>query len=230
MQRWTLAALVLLLLASSTLGAPPGPPQERDFTLVAMAGGYNGSAPGPLLDVNVGDRIVLTLVNQLDHPVSFHVHGMALSSAMDGIGSHAGTNLVDSTAPPGGSFTYRFRAPYAGLWHYHDHAMVAESASAGYYGTIVVRNGGELRPATAVDAHLLDNKCPGVPATAKAPFELDITALGNELWSVGMTGGLTKTIGPALSARYAASTPGTYTWSAVGYYFGEACGGTVLVT
>lgn len=230
MKRLTVLPLCILLLATSTLGAPPGPPTHRSFTLVAMAGGYNGSAPGPLLDVNLDDDIALTLENRLDRPVSFHVHGMALSSAMDGVSAHPGTNLTDSTVPAGGSFTYHFRAPYVGLWHYHDHALIAETANAGFYGTIVVRSGAEVRPATAVDAHLLDTKCPPVPTTAKAPFELDITALGNELWTVGMTGSTSKTLGPALSARFVAEAPGTYAWTAKGTYFGGSCGGTVVLT
>lgn len=232
MSRLALVLALLLALAGSavTLGSPPGAPQERGFTLVAMAGGYNGSAPGPLLDVDVGDTVVVTLVNELAQNVSFHVHGMAIAEAMDGTSAHAGTQLVDSTAPPGGSFTYRFRAPYAGVWHYHDHAGMGESASGGFFGTIVVRAPGEARPASATDVHLLDGKCPTVPASVAGPAELDVTALGNDVWTASVGGAAARTLGPATSARFTEATPGTYAYSFTSLYWGEDCHGSVTVS
>jgi FtsP/CotA-like multicopper oxidase with cupredoxin domain len=226
-----LAFALALTCSGVGLGAPPGQAQERDFLLVAEPGGYNGSAPGPLLDVVVGDVLVVTLVNEMARPVSFHTHGMALAEAMDGVPAHSGTQMVDSTAPPGGSFTYRLRAPYPGVWNYHDHALGTDASEAdGFYGTIVVRAAGEERPATAIDVHLVDGSCPILPSTARAPFELDVTALGNDIWTFNATGGAAATLGPAISARFTGPTPGAYAWSATSRYFGASCGGTVVAS
>lgn len=213
-------ALVALLLAatSSTLGAPPGPAQERvvslDVTAVQCPHGdgvclaYGGTVPGPMLDVNLGDRVVLTLVNRipetvwaLDAPaalkarlanasVSFHVHGTALPASSDGIAPHEGTQLVASFAPPGGSHTYRFRAAFVGTWHYHDHVLGldgSEGAARGLYGGLVVRSGAEPRADHVLDLHLLDegpNGGRGLDATVAAneSFELVVVGLQNLFW------------------------------------------------
>lgn len=219
-----LAALVLVGLAAAaypTLGAPPGVPQERAFTLEVTAVpcpqqddgvclAYNGQVPGPTLDINVGDTLVITLVNRIPEtigaitddaalvtrlsaaPVSWHVHGTAVPNEMDGIDAHAGTNLVRSVAEPSQTFTYRTRAAFAGAWHYHDHVLGfdgAEGVDRGLYGGLLVRNGAELRPDATLDLHLLDegaNGGRGADATVAAgsSFEILVVGLENILWTV----------------------------------------------
>lgn len=257
MRRHAFLAVGALLLTSVALGAPPGPPVVREVTLTALSAacpggatgtcyGYNGTVPGSVIDINVGDEVQLTLVNRLPEAVSFHVHGMVLGVASDGLPPHAGANFPDSSVAPGASFTYTFKAAYAGLWHYHDHAMGADGAAgvrAGLFGTIVVRSGGDARPATVVDLHLLD---PAAPASAKrlvahasagAPFELDATALGNDIWTLDATDPAGAalapqvTLGPALSHGYlvGAAAPGTYTWTARAAYSGALVTAEVIV-
>lgn len=263
-----LAALVALLAlaawASPSLGAPPGPPQERAFTLEVTAAScphktqgewlclaYNGQIPGPSLDVNLGDTVQVTLVNRIADTVgatnasaatkarlagaavSWHVHGTAVPAEMDGIDSHAGTNLVRSVAEPGGSFTYRTRAAFAGAWHYHDHVLGfdgAEGAARGLYGGLLVRNGAELRPDHTLDLHLLDAGANGgrglhatLAADADPSFELLVVGLGNIVWNVELrdpAGALVADtrIGPGMSERIlvADAQVGAYTWRAVG--------------
>lgn len=265
--------LVALLLAgtSSTLGAPPGPPQERAFTLdvtalpcphgdgVCLA--YGGTVPGPTLDINLGDRVALTLVNRipetvaaLDAPaelkarlaaasVSFHVHGTSLPLSSDGVDAHEGTQLVASVAPPGGSYTYRFRAAFAGTWHYHDHVLGldgAEGAARGLYGGLVVRGGAEPRADRLLDLHLLDdgpNGGRGLDATSPAggSFEIVVVGLQNLFWDVelrdpeGARVGA-ATVGPGMSERLRVDVaqPGAYTWTATWGF--EPHAGTVVVS
>lgn len=219
-----LAALVLVGLAAAaypTLGAPPGVPQERAFTLEVTAVpcadqgdgvclAYNGQIPGPTLDVNLGDTLVITLVNRIPEtigaltddaalvarlsaaPVSWHVHGTAVPNDMDGIDAHEGTNLVRSVAEPSRSFTYRTRAAFAGAWHYHDHVMGfdgAEGVERGLYGGLLVRSGAELRPDHVLDLHLLDEGANGGhdanwTVEAGSSFELLVVGLENIFWTV----------------------------------------------
>lgn len=232
-----LLTLGVLAVASTSWGAPPAAPQTRAFTLVAepipcapvfeadgVCLGYNGLIPGPTLDVNLGDTLVITLVNHYTRPVSWHVHGTVLAADMDGIAAHPGTGLVESVAQPGGSFTYTVRAGYAGAWHYHDHVLGhdgSEGARRGLYGGLIVRNGAEQRHEAVYDVHLLDagaNGKHGLNVTTNATsFEVLVAGLGNFIRTVSLrdpTGATIDSarIGPGMSDRLQANAtiPGVY--------------------
>ncbi len=49
------------------------------------AWGFNGSVPGPTIQVNEGDRVRLNVVNRLPEPSSMHWHGLEIPNEMDGI-------------------------------------------------------------------------------------------------------------------------------------------------
>ena len=40
--------------------------------------GYNGSLPGPLMEINQGDRIRVIVTNDLPEPTNFHMHGFEM--------------------------------------------------------------------------------------------------------------------------------------------------------
>lgn len=228
-----LLTLVALAFASTSLGAPPAPPQTRAFTLVVdplpcpedatrTCLGYNGIVPGPFLDVNLGDTLVITLVNHHTAPVSWHVHGTALGSDMDGVAAHPGTKLIDSAAPAGGSFTYTVRAAFAGTWHYHDHVLGldgGEGVAKGLYGMLVVRAAGEARPDVTLDAHLLDSSKRQNNGTAAVgdDVQIAVAGLGSLVLPVELRGPTNAKIGsvpmgPGLSAslRFTPTAPGSY--------------------
>ncbi|MGH9610858.1 MAG: multicopper oxidase domain-containing protein, partial [Bryobacteraceae bacterium] len=46
--------------------------------------GYNGSAPGPTIQVNQGDRVRIVFDNHLPEPTSMHWHGFEIPNDMDG--------------------------------------------------------------------------------------------------------------------------------------------------
>ena len=98
---------------------------------------FNGQVPGPVLAADVGDVLEVRLTNRLPEPTVVHWHGLRLPAPMDG------TDMVQETVAPGGSFTYRFRLPDAGTFWYHSHHDETVQMERGLYGAIVVRGPGE---------------------------------------------------------------------------------------
>ncbi len=89
---------------------------------------YDGTAPGPVLHGRVGDRFVITLVNDgtTGHSLDFHAGALAPDGPM-------------RTLPPGGSLTYRFTATRSGIWMYHCASMPMSAHIAnGLFGTVVI--------------------------------------------------------------------------------------------
>ena len=97
---------------------------------------YNGGIPGPLIRVHVGDRLIVHFVNHLPQPTTVHWHGLRLPIQMDGV--------PDVSQPPvaaeGGTFTYDFVVPDAGLYWYHPHVMSAAQVGFGLYGALLVED------------------------------------------------------------------------------------------
>jgi bilirubin oxidase len=96
---------------------------------------YNGSLPGPLIDVMEGDTVEITLHNQLSQPTSIHWHGLPVPPSQDG-------NPQQAIAP-GQRITYRFTLPEGSAgtywYHPHPHEFTAEQASRGLAGGFIVR-------------------------------------------------------------------------------------------
>jgi nitrite reductase (NO-forming) len=89
---------------------------------------FNGTAPGPVLRGRVGDRFVITLVNDgtMGHSIDFHAGVRAPDEVM-------------RTIPPGESLTYRFTATRAGVWMYHCSTMPMTAHIAnGLFGAVVI--------------------------------------------------------------------------------------------
>jgi nitrite reductase (NO-forming) len=89
---------------------------------------FNGTAPGPVLHGRVGDRFVITLVNDgtMGHSIDFHAGVRAPDRVM-------------RTIPPGESLTYRFTADRAGVWMYHCSTMPMTAHIAnGLFGAVVI--------------------------------------------------------------------------------------------
>lgn len=127
-------------------------PKLHQLTLVAKKAAdgsltYNGTVPGPTIEIYEGDKVELTLVNELDVPVSVHVHGVHYNIDSDG------TRMTGSFAPPGGKYLYRWTAApgTAGYWHYHDHVVGpgmdgVRGIEQGLYGALIVRKPGDRLP------------------------------------------------------------------------------------
>jgi FtsP/CotA-like multicopper oxidase with cupredoxin domain len=96
---------------------------------------YNGGIPGPLIRVRVGDRLIVHFSNTLPKPTTVHWHGLRIPIQMDGVPGHSQPEV-----PPGGSFTYDFVVPDAGLYWYHPHVMSAAQVGFGLYGALLVED------------------------------------------------------------------------------------------
>lgn len=82
---------------------------------------YNGEIPGPILKVNVGDKVRIILKNELPESTTLHLHGVRVPNAMDGVDPYTQDPIT-----PGGSFNYEFTAlePSVGMYHSHHNAQV----------------------------------------------------------------------------------------------------------
>lgn len=95
--------------------------------------GYNGGAPGPVIRVRQGERVIRRFVNELPQPSSVHWHGIRLRNAMDGV-----AGLTQPPVAPKDAFLYDFRAPDAGTYWYHPHNRSWEQLARGLYGALIV--------------------------------------------------------------------------------------------
>jgi FtsP/CotA-like multicopper oxidase with cupredoxin domain len=95
--------------------------------------GFNRQVPGPTIEADVGDTLVVELANALPEPTSIHWHGLRVPAEMDG------TQLVQQPIQPGETFEYRFVLPDAGTFWYHPHMNETVQLEKGLYGALVVR-------------------------------------------------------------------------------------------
>ena len=95
--------------------------------------GYNGSTPGPLIEVVEGDRVRIYVTNKLPEATSVHWHGVFLPSGMDGV-----AGLTQPAIEPGATFKYEFTFGRAGTFMYHPHFDEMTQIALGMIGMIVV--------------------------------------------------------------------------------------------
>jgi hypothetical protein len=83
--------------------------------------GFNGSAPGPTIQITQGDRVRIIVDNHLPEPTSMHWHGFEVPHAMDG-----GPGISQDPIAPGGRFVYEFTLNQTGTYFYHSHMAMQE--------------------------------------------------------------------------------------------------------
>ncbi|MCB9384935.1 MAG: copper oxidase [Bryobacterales bacterium] len=83
--------------------------------------GFNGSMPGPTIEVNQGDRVRIVFENKLPEISAVHWHGLEVPIAMDGV-----PGISMDPVPPGGTFTYEFTVHQHGSFFYHSHMPMQE--------------------------------------------------------------------------------------------------------
>ena len=97
------------------------------------AWGFNNQVPGPALEAQVGDTLVVRVFNKLSEATTIHWHGLCLPASMDG------TDAVQRPIAPGETFEYRFEVPQAGTFWYHSHSNETIQMERGMYGSLVVK-------------------------------------------------------------------------------------------
>jgi FtsP/CotA-like multicopper oxidase with cupredoxin domain len=85
------------------------------------AWGYNGSCPGPTIQVNQGDRVRIIFENALPESTSLHWHGLEVPIEQDGV-----PWISQKPVPPGGTYTYEFTVHQEGTFFYHAHSAMQE--------------------------------------------------------------------------------------------------------
>ncbi|MCU1259587.1 MAG: putative multicopper oxidase [Bryobacterales bacterium] len=83
--------------------------------------GFNGSAPGPTIQANEGDRIRIVFDNHLPEPTGIHWHGLELPIEMDGV-----PGIGQKPIMPGERFVYEFPLNQNGTFFYHSHMAMQE--------------------------------------------------------------------------------------------------------
>jgi manganese oxidase len=83
--------------------------------------GYNGSCPGPTIQVTQGDRVRVIFENGLPESTSIHWHGLEVPIEQDGV-----PFISQKPVPPGGTHTYEFTVHQEGTFFYHAHSAMQE--------------------------------------------------------------------------------------------------------
>jgi hypothetical protein len=110
--------------------------------------GFNGSAPGPTIQVNQGDRVRIILENHLPEPTSMHWHGFEIPNDLDG-----GPGVSQAPIKPGKRYIYEFTLHQAGTYFYHSHMAMQEMM--GMLGAFIMHPKEPYRPPVDKDFVIL---------------------------------------------------------------------------
>src|SRR5258708_18984821 len=96
----------------------------------------NGTVPGPLLRLKEGQKVRLSVKNDVSEDTSIHWHGMLVPFQFDGV-----PGVTFPGIKPGQTFVYEFPIIQSGTYWYHSHSGLQEQE--GHYGPIVIDPKGE---------------------------------------------------------------------------------------
>jgi FtsP/CotA-like multicopper oxidase with cupredoxin domain len=96
--------------------------------------GFNGTWPGPRLEVIEGDTVRATFHNRMPESTGIHFHGQRLPNAMDGV-----PHITQDPIPSGESFSYEFVAKTTGSHMYHSHHNATDQVGRGLLGAFIVQ-------------------------------------------------------------------------------------------
>jgi FtsP/CotA-like multicopper oxidase with cupredoxin domain len=85
------------------------------------AWGYNGSCPGPTIQVQQGDRVRVIFENHLPESSTLHWHGLEIPIEQDGV-----PWISQKPVAPGEKYTYEFTVRQEGTFFYHAHSAMQE--------------------------------------------------------------------------------------------------------
>jgi FtsP/CotA-like multicopper oxidase with cupredoxin domain len=83
--------------------------------------GYNGSSPGPTIQLQQGDHVRIHVENQLPESTSMHWHGLEIPIEQDGV-----PYVSQKPIAPGETYTYEFTVHQEGTFFYHAHSAMQE--------------------------------------------------------------------------------------------------------
>ena len=104
--------------------------------------GYNGSIPGPTIQVYPGDYVNIRVINKLPEPTSVHWHGLDVPNVMDGVPDVEPSPKIE----PGKYFDYHFRIINPpGTHMYHTHHIAAKQEMMGLGGGFIILEPPQMR-------------------------------------------------------------------------------------
>jgi FtsP/CotA-like multicopper oxidase with cupredoxin domain len=99
---------------------------------------FNGSSPGPEINVKVGDRVIVHLHNNIpDELLTVHWHGIELNNTSDG------TPVTQNPISTGETYEYNFIVTRPGVFWYHPHMTATDQVFRGLYGPFIVTDAAE---------------------------------------------------------------------------------------
>jgi len=97
--------------------------------------GYNGSIPGPTIQVYPGDYVNIRLYNKLPEETAIHWHGLDIPVTMDGVADVQPTPAIK----PGYYFDYHFKIVNPpGTHMYHTHHFTPNQEMMGLGGGFII--------------------------------------------------------------------------------------------
>ena len=106
--------------------------------------------PGPLIEANQGDTVIVHFENRLPEATTIHWHGVRVPNAADG------THVTQQEILPGETFDYTFVAVDAGTFWYHPHMSADVQIERGLAGALIVHGGVDV-PVEADRMFVLDD-------------------------------------------------------------------------
>jgi manganese oxidase len=120
--------------------------------------GYNGTMPGPTIQVTEGDRVRLVVHNELPEATTLHLHGLELPVAMDGV-----PYVVQEPIEPGGTGVYELTVHQNGTYFYHSHEAMQEAI--GMVGLLIIHPRSAYQPVVDQDFALITQEFRILPAS-----------------------------------------------------------------
>lgn len=126
--------------------------------------GYNDALNGPLIRATTGDRLEVSVANQLGEGTSVHWHGLALRNDADGV-----QELTQEPIAADSDYMYRFRLAHPGTYWYHSHFDMQRERAL--YGALVVEDPSEPLAYDKDWVIILDDWMDGITGTPDEVLE-----------------------------------------------------------
>ncbi|KAL7783644.1 multicopper oxidase [Trichoderma ceciliae] len=188
----------LLLAWAHPAYVPPTRVREFDFILTwdkHAPDGFsrymyliNGQSPGPTIEVDQDDWVVVRVKNKSPYNTTIHFHGIEMLGTpwSDGV-----PGLSQRAIPPGGHFIHEFAASQYGSYWYHSHFH--GQIEDGLYGPIIIHP----RPQDPKPFHLISSNPVAVAAMIEAERNVKTLMIADlnhftseEKWNIALASGI----------------------------------------
>ncbi len=169
------------------------PPQDRvyNWTLTQVLSNpagvtkqmrlVNGIFPGPLVEANIGDRVIVHINNQMPVPTTIHWHGQYQrgSNEMDG-----SAGITECGIAPGSTFTYNWTVQQSGSYWWHSH--YGPTYADGLFGPLILHGDDEkfriINPNNATSPEVNATTTTTNGTTVKTDYDQDMIFVVNDAY------------------------------------------------